>query len=221
MSRTAVILLWLATSAVAQEKPEPPDTPAGVQTAGAAASADAKPPLKLDAGRAIAEAVARILATPRFEDQVEVRDTYQESLARYFVADELTCGATDSGPPQSEELDRFRTHPAPPHADLLAGFKWLHQKLRDLGAPKKPRFFLYWVHLKDAPERFVYVVREGHVSENDRAAAPGTEWDLLAGFAEADKAAEALTRLNRRITAPSSPEKTGGVTLWAARKCER
>jgi hypothetical protein len=219
--RGAVILLWLASSAVAQDKPETPVAPAPVPPAGSGASAEEQPRLKVDMGRAIAEAVARILATPRFEEQVEVRDTYQEALGRYFVATDLSCGTTESGPPQADELERFRTHPVPPHADLLAGFKWLRHKLRRATMPKKPRYFLYWVHLKDSPERFVYVVREGRISENDRAVAAGTNWELLAGFAEAGQAAEAVTRLSRRVAAPSSPEHAGGVTLWAASKCRR
>lgn len=214
-----VIAICVAGSAMAQEKPESPPAPAPSQPSTGSAPAPPTAPLKLDIGRAVAEAVARILATPRFEEQIEVRDTYQDALGRYFVASELGCGTTESGPPQQDELNRFRAHPVPPHADLLAGFKWLHEKIRGVSARKKPRFYLYWVHLKAAPERFVYVVREGPISENDRALVPETEWELLTGFVDAAKAADALTKLQRRTSTPSAPEQTRGLTLWAARRC--
>lgn len=228
MSRfVAVISLWLAAAWPAQELPPAQGTPAAPQaTAQEAPRAEsdhtgAAPPPKIDMGRAIAEAVARMLATPRFEEQVEVRDTYQEALARYFAADRLSCGATESGPPPQDEMNRFRTHPIPPHADLLAGFKWLHRKLRGTTARSAPRFYLYWVRLKAAPERFVYVVHEGPIAENDRLAAPGTEWELLTAFPDAAKAADAVTRLSREVSSPSTVEPSRAVTLWAARHCPR
>jgi hypothetical protein len=216
----ALISSLIAATALAQEPPaSPPAPPASGPSGRAAAPAPPAAPPKPDYGRAVAEAVARILATPRFEEQVEVRDTYQEALGRYFAEAELTCGTTESGPPPEDELNRFRAHPVPPHADLLAGFKWLHQKVRGLDSRKKPRYFLYQVHLESAPERFVYVVNEGALSESDRASAPGTEWELLAGYADASKATEALTKLQRRMSAPSAPEQTRGLALWAARRC--
>ena len=208
-AEVALVFLCLASGFAVLETPaqEKPST--------------APPPLKIDMGRAIGEAVARMLATPRFEEQVEVRDTYQEALARYFAADRLSCGATESGPPQQDEMNRFRTHPIPPHADLLAGFKWLHRKLKGAPARSAPRFYLYWVRLKAEPERFVYVVREGPVSDNDRAAAPGTEWELLASLADSTRAADAVTRLNRGESTPSTVEPRRAVTLWAAPRCSR
>jgi hypothetical protein len=116
-------------------------------------------------------------------------------------------------------MNRFRAHPDPPTADLLAGFKWLRRKVKGLSAQREPRFYLYWVRSKSVPERFVYVVREGALSENDRAAAPGTEWELLATYTDAKKAADALARLQRGISAPSHPEASRGTALWAIPKC--
>ncbi|MFN8091971.1 MAG: hypothetical protein U0599_07095 [Vicinamibacteria bacterium] len=84
-----------------------------------------------------------------------------------------------------------------------------------------PRFFLYWVRSKSAPERFVYVVREGPVSENDRASVPGTEWELLTSFVDAAQAAETLARLQRGISPPSRPEASRGAGLWAVPRCGR
>jgi len=199
-------------SAPAPKEPEPP---------AAVSPAEPTPHLKVDMGAIVAKAVAEILAAPRFEEQVEVRDRFQESLNRYLAPSGTACGATASGPPPPDEMNRFRAHPTPPTADLLAGLKWLHRKVKGLSAQKLPRFFLYRVRSKSAPERFVYVVREGAVSENDRASAPGTEWELLTTFTDAGRAAETLTRLQRGLTVPSRPDEPRGTALWAVPPCPR
>jgi len=216
-----LITFGLTLGVLGQEAPQAPPAPAERQPPVVSSPAPPTPELKVDMGRIVAMAVAQILATPRFEEQVEVRDRFQDSLDRYLVATDVSCGATESGPPPQDELNRFRAHPIPPHADLLAGFRWLHRKLRASTARKNARFFLYWVHLKGAPERFVYVVREGPMSENDRALAPETEWELLAGFVDGGIAADTLSRLQRGVSTPSSPQETRGMALWAMRKCSR
>ena len=44
---------------------------------------------------------------------------------------------------------------------------------------------------------------------------------LLTAFPDAAKAADAVTRLSREVSSPSTVEPSRAVTLWAARHCPR
>lgn len=217
---TAVCVLAALSFAASAQQPPPAPAPAPPSAAVPSVS-EQEAHLKIDMGSLVARAVAQMLATPRFEEQVEVRDRFQESLDRYLGSGAIACGATESASPARDAMNGFRAHPVPPTADLLAGLRWLHGKMKGVAAKKPPRFFLYWVRSKSAPERFVYVVREGPVSENDRASVPGTEWELLTSFVDAGKAAETLARLQRGISPPSRPEASRGAGLWAVPRCGR
>jgi hypothetical protein len=149
----------LATSGSTQEAPTPPGGAPAATTSvppsaapGRAAVADSSAKtLRIDLSTAISEVVARMLEAPRFEEHVEVRDHYQEALDVHLRAAELACGATESGPPSDGEMNRFRETRIPPHADLLAGTKWLNRMLRRLFSAKTPRYFLYSVRRVSAP----------------------------------------------------------------------
>lgn len=188
-------------------------TPPPVSVAGAPSG---MPHLNADVGKAIAEIVARMLATPRFEEHVEVRDRYQEALNSYLHASDLGCGATSSGPPPYDEMNRFREARIPPHADLLAGGKWLLDKLKRHGASKGGRYHLYSVGAKADPGRVVYVVRDGAISEDSRSSVPGTSWELVGRYADQGKASEAVARLQRH---GSAEESGGSQVLWAMTGC--
>ena len=174
--------------------------------------------LKVDIGKAIAEVAARMLATPRFEEHVEVRDRYQEALNSYLRAADLGCGATAAGPPPYDEMNRFRETRIPPHADLLAGAKWLVGKLKRQGTIKGGRYYLYSVTAKSAPGRVVHVVRDGPISEDSRSSVPGTSWELVGRYVDQSKASEAVARLPRGGSADGSEESR---VLWAATACPR
>lgn len=189
-------------------------TPAPVSVAGAPDSGT--PQLSADVGKAIAEIVGRVLAMPRYEEEIEVRDRYQEALNQYLQASDLGCGATSSGPPPLDEMNRFREARIPPSADLLAGGKWLLDRLKRRGASKGGRYHLYSVKAKAAPGRVVYVVRDGAMSEDSRSSVPGTVWELVGRYADQGKAGEAVARLQRHGSAeePRSPQ-----ILWATTGC--
>jgi hypothetical protein len=197
------------SSGQVQTAPPAPSVPAGTPETGS-------PHLNVDIGKAIAEVVARMLATPRFEEHVEVRDRYQEALNSYLRASNLGCGATSSGAPPYDEMNRFREARIPPHADLLAGGKWLLGKLKRHGASKGGRFYLYSVGAKSAPGRVVYVVRDGAISEDSRSSVPGTSWELVGTYADQGKASAAVARLQR---GGSADEVGRSQVLWATTGC--
>jgi hypothetical protein len=95
------------------------------------------------------------------------------------------------------------------------------KKVKGLFKKKRARFFLYSVRLKDAPARVVYVVRDGRISEGARASIPGTAWELVDSFSDREKAAEALTRLQRGFASTSAEGHDVPRTLWAATGCSR
>jgi hypothetical protein len=183
-----------------------------------AAGPTAAPTGRIEIGHAVAEAVAKMLATPRFEEQIEVRDRYQEALDAMLRSANLECGATSSGPPTPDEMSRFDGREIPPTADLLAGLKWLHGKLTKRESPARPRYFLYSVHLRSTPARSVYVVRDGVLPDDARASVPGAEWVLVASYADRDAATKDLARLQRGAAAPDRP---APPALWAASVCPR
>jgi hypothetical protein len=205
----ATVLSTLAMRAGA----EPPAPAPPVRDAGA--ERPAPPAGSLTVGHAVAEAVTKMLATPRFEEQVEVRDRYQEALDATLRAASLGCGATPSGPPTPNEMSRFGGREIPPTADLLAGLKWLHRKV--VGKPPEPRYFLYSAHLRKAPERSVYVVHDGVLPENVRASVPDADWVLVGSYAERDAATEVLERLQRGGAASDRR----APALWAVSPCPR
>ena len=104
----------------------------------------------------------------------------------------------------------------PPSADLLAGGKWLLDKLKRRGASKGGRYHLYSVRAKAAPGRVVYVVRDGAMSEDSRSSVPGTVWELVGRYADPGKAAEAVARLQRH---GSAEEPRSLQILWATTGC--
>jgi hypothetical protein len=218
-------LLVLATAAAAGSLQEPPaaggeQVPKAVPAPSTRAGAPdpGAQPLKVDIGKAIAEVVARMLESPRFEAHVEVHDRYQEALDSHLRAEELACGATASGPPPYDEMARFRETRIPPHADLLAGAKWLAGKLKRQGTVKDGRYYLYSVTARSAPGRVVLVVRDGAISEASRSSVAGTNWELVGRYADRSSASEAVARLQRGGPVDGSE---GARVLWAAPACPR
>jgi hypothetical protein len=202
MRRLFLLLAGLAAAAAAQEALTPEEPPAE--------------PVAIDADTAISKILERMLVIPRFEEEIEVRDRYQEALDAYLAAAALECEApTSEGPPSAAELDRYSANPKPPSADLLAGGKALWRKVKGGG---KPRFYLYSVRREEAPERVVYVVRDGKVTEDARSSVPGTTWELVNRYSDRGKATDALERLERGFAKPEGPRDPR--TLWAATGCE-
>lgn len=219
----SVLLLLVAATAGSSQDVHPAgrepvhEAVPGPSPAGATLDSGAQPP-RVEIGKAVAEVVARMLAAPRFEEQVEVRDRYQEALDSYLRAANLDCGATASGPPSYDEMNRFRETRIPPHADLLAGAKWLVGKLKRPSASKVGRYYLYSVTARSAPGRVVHVIRDDAISEDSRSSVPGTTWELVGRYADQSKASEALARLQRGDLADGSERSR---VLWAARSCPR
>jgi hypothetical protein len=204
MVRIVLFLTCLAASAALAQEPEARDEPPAE-------------PVPIDVDTAISGILARMLAIPRFEEEVEVRDRYQEALDAYLAANALECEApTSEGPPTAAELDRYGANPKPPSVDLVAAGKLLWGKGKGAG---KPRFYLYAVRREDAPEHVVYVVRDGAVTEDARSSIPGTTWELRKRYSDRDKAAEALSRLERGSA--SAESSSGPRTLWVAAGCGR
>ncbi len=203
MNRVLLFLICLAAgAAAAQETREPAEDPAE--------------PAAIDVETATSKILTRMLAVPRFEEEVEVRDRYQEALDAYLTAAALECEAPPAeGPPSATELDRFSANPKPPSADLLAAGRLLAGKRKE---GEKPRFFLYSVRREEAPERVVYVVRDGELPESARSSIPGTEWKLVGRYSERGKAADALERLERGFASAEGPRDPR--TLWAAAGCD-
>jgi len=218
MRQLIVFLICVAsgTIATAQEAAAPPAGPP-------APAPPAAQPLTINIDRAISEVVARMLAVPRFEERIEVHDRYREAIDAYLRSADLACGASASRPPAQDEMRRVGgvQTPATPTADLLAAGKLLAEKVRGLFGKKTPRFFLYSVHRQDAPTHVVYVVRDGRISEGARASIPGTAWELVDSFADRDKAAQALSRLQRGFASTSGEGQDVPRTLWAASGCSR
>ncbi len=204
MVRIVLFLTGLAAAAALAQEPRAGDeTPAE--------------PVPIDVDTAISRILAQRLAIPRFEEEVEVRDRYQEALDAYLAAAALECEPPPSeAPPTAAELDRYGANPKPPSVDLVAAGKLLLGKGKGSG---KPRFYLYSVRRDDAPERVVYVVRDGAVTEDARSSVPGTTWELRKRYADRDEAAEALKRLERGSASEESS--SGPRTLWAAAGCGR
>ena len=169
---------------------------------------------------AIVGVVGRLLAIPRFEEQVDVRDRYQEALDAHLQAAELGCReTTSSGPPSQDELSRYGANPKPPSADLLTPGKLLFGEIKGLFSREKPRFFLYSVRRKDEPGREVYVVVDGPIAVSARESVPEAAWELLDRYSDRDEAVEALERLQRG--GPARPDDQGTPrTLWAATGCK-
>jgi hypothetical protein len=162
-----------------------------------------------------------MLATPRFEEEIEVRDRYQEALDAHLQAAVLRCQPPSSGPPPSHtELEQYGANPKPPSADLLTPTKMLFGKMKDLFSGKEPRFFLYSVRREDAPERVVYVVLDDRVSASARHSVPGTRWEPLGEFSDRDEAKEALDRVQRGKSASPETDEDAPRALWAATGCE-
>ncbi len=212
-------VLMLAAAVVAGSGPQQPEAAADakVQKPGPVPPVESGTPLKIDIGKAIAEVVAKMLATPRFEEHVEIHDRYQAALNAYLGAADLSCGPSESGPPPYDEMNRFRGTRTPPSADLLAGAKWLYRKLKGQGERKDRRYYVYSVGLRAAPDRVVYVVRDGPISEDSRSSVPGTTWELVGRFADQGKAAEAVSRLQRGMDTAEGAERS--PVLWAASRC--
>ena len=115
-------------------------------------------------------------------------------------------------------MSRFRETRIPPHADLLAGAKWLIGKLKRPSTVKGGRYYLYAVTALSAPGRKVLVVRDGAISEESRSSVAGTNWELVGRYADRSRASEAVARLQRRGSADGSE---GARVLWAAPACPR
>lgn len=201
-------------------KPATPAPASPDETVGPAArSAD---PLEMDVDEVTSGLIARMLAIPRFEDEIEVRDRYQEALGAHLRASQLECTARPNaspGPPSHDELNRYSANPRPPSADLLTPAKLLFGKGKGR-AQETPRFSLYSVWREDAPERVVYVVLDGPVAEGALPSVPGAAWKQLGQYRDRDEAADALRRLDRGNPATPRGERGATRTLWTATGCE-
>jgi hypothetical protein len=173
-------------------------------------------PVTVDLGTAIAEVVGRMLATPHFQEHVEVRDRYQEALNAYLRSADMTCGPR-GGPESSpyDDMNRVAGSSPPPSADLLAGAKWLFHKARK-GSAASGRYYVYSVSMNSNPGRIVHVVRDGPIPESSRSRVPGTSWQLVGRFADQSSAAGAIGRLQRGESVQSGTESR---VLWAASRC--
>ena len=216
MRQLIVFLICHAMGGVAAAQ-EPPAAPAGPP----ARVPSAPQPLAINIDRAISEVVARMLAIPRFEERIEVHDRYQDAIDAYLRGADLACGASASRPAAPDQTRRVGgvETAATPTADLLAAGKLLAEKVKGLFGKKTPHFFLYSVRRQDTATRVVYVVRDGRISEAEAVAIPGMSWELVDSFADRDRAAEALTRLQRGSSPIAGQDAPG--TLWAATGCSR
>ncbi len=198
-----------------------------------------QPRLKLDIERAITEAMARdpSLGLPRFEERVEVRDVYQESLEALLRGVDVKCGASQTGPPTTGEMNPYRGATIPPHADFLGAGKAIAKGVRKLLGSKKPRYFLYAVHRPasgstrtastsapvsgavESGDTVSYLLRESPISKNARASVPGTRWELIAGFRERDDALVALDRLRRGFATLQRAREDGRLPPWVSTTC--
>jgi hypothetical protein len=210
--------LVAASAVVAQDRPAPPGTPAAQEPASSRAAEEPSPeePEEIDVDTAIVKVVERLLAVPRFEEEIEVRDPYQEALDAHLEAAELECRAPQPSSPGPDELNRYGANPRPPSVDLVGPARLLFGKAKE----KEARFFLYSVRREDAPQRVVYVVLDGRVSAGAPYAVTGTTWDLVAEYSERSEARDALERLERGNPAAPDEEEETARTLWAATGCE-
>ena len=230
---------WLVEPAAAQESTSTAETKKqdAAHAAGAPAPAQPTPTppprLRIDLERYIAEAIARDpnLALPRFKEDVEVRDVYQEALGARLQGVDVECGIPDSGPPSSNELNPYRGATKPPSADFTGLARLIGNGLKNRGA--KPRYFLYAVSREpttvaastasavtppgataagpaaSAPPAaqaasVTYVLRDSPVPENARSSVPGTSWTLVASFRDRQPALATMDRLRRASTPETS-----------------
>lgn len=229
--RWAAFLLALTVTMVpsgrAQETPEPSTQrptvadpvarrPSATGDAPVGADSPSGPPMS-HADRAIARVLARMLAMPRFGEEIVVTDRYQEALNAHLQAAARECQvARSDAPPSHEELSRYGANPKPPSADLLTPAKMLFRKVKGLFSSGKSRFFLYSIRPDAAPERVVYGVFDSRVSATVRYSVPGTTWKLVGEYDDRTKAQDALGRLERGHAA--IPDRAP-QTLWAATGC--
>jgi hypothetical protein len=238
-------------TAVAQESPSTTDTPKQDATpeAGTAASKEPAAPrparLTIDIERHIAEAMARdpSLALPRFKEDIEVRDAYQDALDALVRGVDLECGPSGQGPPTRYEMNPYRGATIPVHADFLAPAKLIVKGLDHLFGSKAPHYFLYAVHRSSvadapgtddaspmtsapsssgprpsAPSAPEYIVREAPISENARSSIAGVSWELVASFRDRDSALAALRRLRGGSTLQRAHE-DGRLPPWVSTTC--
>ena len=136
--------------------------------------------LKVDLATATAEVVGRMLSTPHFQEHVEVRDRYQDALDAYLRSADIGCGPRGGPEPTPyDDMNRVAGTSIPPHADLLAGARWLFHRAKKDSAASNGRYYVYSVSMTSSPGRIVHVVRDGPIPENGRSRVPGTSWQLV------------------------------------------
>jgi hypothetical protein len=149
---------------------------------------------------------------PRFESSIDVEgESPQTILDRRLRPLDLECGPA-GGPPTEAETRAVRPHQSP-SADLLALGKLLAGMAKGKG---QERFFLYRVRRNEA---VTYLVREGRMPDAEFYNTVGATFELLAGFADAKRATDAITRLERGFEAPVGPELRGPVPPWVTSPC--
>jgi hypothetical protein len=217
--QTATLLLALSTQAAAPSTQAAPATPAATPTPKPDAKPAAAAPAKIDVGNGIADVAARMLATPRFEDQIEVRDRYQEALNAYLWSSDTSCSTAAPQASPYDEMNRVAGTAPPPSADLLAGLRWLfHKPKGGKAVTADGRYYVYSVSLKANPGHIVNVVRDGPISEGSRSSIPGMDWQLVGRFSDKTSASQAIYRIQRG----SAPERgTEPSVLWATNRCPR
>jgi hypothetical protein len=140
---------------------------------------------------------------PRFETQVEVTGKApQAMLDRFLEGIESDCkpgGAPPGGgAPTHVEMREARWHPAA-SADFIPLLKLLVGTVKGRGEEK---YFLYRVNVKG---RVSYLLREGRLPDAMAYAAPGTTFELIKGYADANGGAKGLRRLERGFATPEGP----------------
>src|SRR5215471_20951134 len=139
---TTLLLAALATFVGAQEPQDAGKSKPKPELAGPPAP---EAQSKIDLGTAIAEVAGRMLATPRFQDQIEVHDQYQEALNAYLHSADINCGPRGGpAPTPYDDMDRVAGTSQPASADLLSGFKWLFHKSKK-GSDSSGRYYVYSV----------------------------------------------------------------------------
>ncbi len=223
---------WFVATAAAQEPPSTAESPNETVAPAPTQPAPKAPPSKIDIERYIKDAVAGdpSLALPRFKEDVEVRDVYQEALETHVRGVDVECGTPDAGPPSRTEMNPYRGAQIPPYADFAGLARLIGKGLKHRMSSSKPRYFLYAVSrppttvaaatagvatptdavtvtgpMSSAPAAdqeasVTYILRESPIPENARSLVAGTNWTLVASFRDRQPALATLNRLRRAVT---------------------
>jgi hypothetical protein len=149
----------------------------------------------------------------RFEETIEVVGrSPQAMLERSFRGLDLECGPAGVGAPTEAETRQFRPHPTP-YLDFAALARLLKGRFEDGGAP---RFFLYRVRNKEGVR---YSLREDRVPDAWLYGLPGTSFELVETFTDADGAVRAVRRLERSLALRGPTVMAPPLPPWVTMNC--